>query len=54
MPPKPRITHDQAKRLIIQWHLMGLQWVPPEGISHDEGPSEEIPEEDGLDSLEDR
>jgi hypothetical protein len=42
MAHKPWISHDDAKRLIIKWHLMGLQWVPPQEISYDEGPGEEI------------
>ena len=54
MAHKPWISHDDAKRLIIKWHLMGLQWAPPQEISYDEGLGEEDGEETALGPLEDQ
>ena len=49
--PESKITHDQAKRLVLRWHLLGVQWKPRESPVDDQALSEGVandPDESSL------
>jgi hypothetical protein len=37
MAHEPRISRDQAKRLIVRWFITGNTWKPREDFTGDEG-----------------